>query len=79
MPDHPDAEDIASRSRLRPIYIAFAIGGFIDWYFNRPSETHWVVVMAIFLALMALEYLYTIQERLKAIQGKLDAILKSKN
>jgi len=76
MAKHSDNEDVAIRLRIIPLTIAFVIGGFIDWFFNRPSETHWVVVMAFFIALVALEYLSTIQDRLKAVQGKLDAILK---
>jgi hypothetical protein len=67
--------------RFLALLIAFVVGGAIDWFFNNPSEAHWLVVMAAFILLVIFHYVDNIQTRLtkvestiKVIEGKLESL-----
>lgn len=65
--------------RFIALLIAFAVGAPLDWFFNRPSETHWLGVGAAFVLLAILHYVDNTQTRLTRVEGKLEAILRKLN
>jgi len=65
--------------RFLALLIAFAVGVPLDWFFNRPSEAHWLAVSGAFVLLVVLHYVDNIQTRLTQVEGKLEAILRKLN
>jgi len=62
-------------SRAAALIFAFVVGSFCDWYFNHPSEAHWLGVGAAFILLMTNLSVSSTEDRVKRIEAKLDAVL----
>jgi hypothetical protein len=63
-------------SRFAALVFAFVVGSFFDWYFNHPSDAHWLVVGATFILLAIHLSVSNTETRVKRIEAKLDAVLE---
>jgi hypothetical protein len=63
-------------SRFAALVFAFVVGAFFDWYFNHPSEAHWLGVGAAFILLAIHLSVSNAETRAKRIEAKLDDVLE---